>query len=96
MRRVKILSADEFNTLSKIACNTRMDCWFAIQQIDDRDYVYDLEEHEVLNLDEGIRILMEGVDSIESCIICKLTFHEQTVIRNLCKKLDIEVPIMWR
>lgn len=95
-RIMKVLSAAEFNVLGKIASKTKMDCWFSIEQIGDVDLVYDLEGGSYLGLTEGISVLMEGLDCIDNCSSCALNWQEVDVVRKLCKKLNVEIPVLWR
>ena len=84
------LSNDEYNVLNKIACKTKMDCWFYIEQDKSGvDYVRDLEEEQRLSLKDGITQLVEGIGCKENFENCDLSAFEAFVFRNLLEELDI-------
>lgn len=88
-----ILTAAQYNVLGKIARRTKMDCWFMIRQKEDNtDYVYDLEEGVDMTLSDGVRCLMDGIDCPENLAVCELNWIEKTVLRELCRLLEIEIP----
>jgi hypothetical protein len=87
-----ILTAGQYNVLSKIARRTKMDCWFSVKQLDGQDYVYDLEECICLELSEGVGYLMEGLDCPENVESCRLNWIEKTVLIELLKALEVEIP----
>jgi hypothetical protein len=87
-----VLTAGQYGVLSKIARRTKMDCWFCIKQLDGQDYVYDLEECMCLELPEGVGYLMEGLDCPENVESCCLNWIEKTVLIELLKALEVEIP----
>lgn len=55
------LTQEEYYLLSDIAKDTKMDCWFAIQQTGDgEDMVYDFENGKHLLLSDGVFQLLDG------------------------------------
>lgn len=55
------LTQEEYDLLSDIARDTKMDCWFVIQQTGDgEDMVYDLENGKPLLLSDGVFQLLDG------------------------------------
>lgn len=87
----KVLTNEEYNILEKIASNTKMDCWFSIEQDDnEEDYVYDLEENKKLSLYDGLSQLVEGIDCVENYDSCNLTDEEKLTFEHLLYRLDIE------
>ena len=55
------LTQEEYYLLSDIAKDTKMDCWFAIQQTGDgEDIVYDFENERHLLLSDGVFQLLDG------------------------------------
>lgn len=55
------LTQEEYYLLSDIAKDTKMDCWFAIQQNGDgEDLVYDFENGKHLLLSDGVFQLLDG------------------------------------
>jgi hypothetical protein len=92
---VKLLSDEEYNVLNKVARKTKMDCWFSIKQIDGQDYIDDLEAGVCLDLKEGIGDLVDGLDYYETFQWCNLSQTEVFTLKELCRKLDIEIPVCW-
>jgi hypothetical protein len=93
MITVKTLTAAQYNVLNKIARRTKMDCWFLIEQDSNgQDYVHDLESNVNLSLNEGVYCLMEGLDCPENVESCDLNWIEKTVLCELCKMLNIQIP----
>lgn len=91
--RIKTLNAMQYAVLNKIARRTKMDCWFLIiQDRNGKDYVYDVEEGATLSLTDGITGLMEGLDCSENINSCDLNLVEKTVLCELCKELNIDIP----
>lgn len=91
-----ILEDDEYDVLDTIAYRSGMDCWFAIRREgsneppfseDTYDYVYDMENHKKLSLDEGVEDLYDGMTEYKDY---KLTPREIEVFENLLKLLNIE------
>lgn len=90
---IKTLSAAQYAVLNKISRRTKMDCWFLIRQdASGRDYIYDLENKVNLTLNEGVSLLMEGLDCRENVDVCGLNWIEKTVLCSLCSELNILVP----
>jgi hypothetical protein len=87
-----ILTAAQYAVLSKIARRTKMDCWFCIRQLNNQDYIYDLEEGRDYSLQVGLTYLMEGLDCRENVESCDLNWIETTVLCELCKMLDVKIP----
>lgn len=87
-----ILTTAQYSVLNKIARRTKMDCWFSIKQLDGQDYVYDLEDDIDFPLDIGVTYLMEGLDCPENIEVCHLNWIEKTVLCELCKMLNVEIP----
>ena len=93
MVSIKTLTAAQYAVLNKIARRTKMDCWFLIKQDSSgQDYVYDLEEGYCVELDVGIGQLMEGLDCPENVESCNLCWIEESVLRELCRILDVKIP----
>ena len=87
------LTAAQYGVLDKIARRTKMDCWFLIKQDKNGDdYVYDLEEGASIELADGVNGLMEGLDCPENIESCHLNWIEKTVLCELCKMLNIDIP----
>ena len=87
------LTAAQYGVLDKIARRTKMDCWFLIKQDKNGDdYVYDLEEGASIELADGVNGLMEGLDCPENIESCHLNWIEKTVLCELCKMLNINIP----
>lgn len=81
------LSTEEYNVLCKIARNTKMDCWFMIEQgKNGHDFVRDIEEGKRLTLQEGVRELQEGMTTYADC---DLSEQEVKVFETLLIKLAI-------
>ena len=87
------LSYEQYNVLNKIARRTKMDCWFHIQQIDGVDYIYDLEDERIYNLQVGLNYLVEGLDCVENISNCYLSSTEKAVFCELCQILNVIIPI---
>lgn len=87
-----ILTTAQYAVLNKIARRTKMDCWFCIRQLNDQDYVYDVEEGRDYNLKVGLTYLMEGLDCPENVESCNLNWIEKTVLTELLKMLDVDIP----
>lgn len=87
-----ILTTAQYTVLNKIARRTKMDCWFCIRQLNDQDYVYDVEEGRDYNLKVGLTYLMEGLDCPENVESCNLNWIETTVLTELLKMLDVDIP----
>jgi hypothetical protein len=59
------LNSKEFELLTRIAEQSKMDCWFCIKQTKKgEDYVYDLENGKRMSLRTGIYQLMEGIEDM--------------------------------
>ena len=87
------MTAAQYAVLNKIARRTKMDCWFLIKQDENGDdYVFDLEECASIELADGVNGLMEGLDCPENVESCHLNWIEKTVLCELCKMLDVEIP----
>ena len=87
------MTAAQYAVLNKIARRTKMDCWFLIKQDENGDdYVFDLEECASIELADGVNGLMEGLDCLENIESCHLNWIEKTVLCELCKILDVEIP----
>ncbi len=87
------LNAAQYGVLNKIARRTKMDCWFLIvQDHNGDDYVYDLEEGASIELEDGVNGLMEGLDCPENVESCGLNWIEKTVLCELCKMLNVDIP----
>jgi hypothetical protein len=87
------LTTAQYGVLNKIARRTKMDCWFLIKQDPSGDdYVYDIENGINVTLNEGLYLLMEGLDCKENIEACELNWIEKTVLSSLCLELDVPVP----
>lgn len=81
------LTDAEYNVLNRIARQTKMDCWFYIDTYTSGDdYVFDIENSDILTLHEGISALNEGI----VWELLDLTAEEIAVYKNLLKELGIE------
>lgn len=81
-----ILSEQEYNALDKVATASKMDCWFSVQQKDDEDFVFDLENDCRMELRDGIAQLAEGMCDVH---LYGLTAEERTALRDLFARLGI-------
>jgi hypothetical protein len=82
-----LIDKAEFKVLSKIAKETKMDCWFCISETEGGiPHVYDVEQDRIMPISEGISLLLQGVPSYEKC---RLTKEEIEVIEILLNKLQI-------
>lgn len=81
------LTGQEIEILNKLARDTKMDCWFWIDQAENGDnYIFDLEERKKLTLAKGVGLLLEGAS--EECL-SKLTSEEFIVVVDLnCRLLN--------
>ena len=92
---VYILTTAQYDVLSKIAQRTKMDCWFSIEQDPSGyDYVWDLEENERIDLNDGVEQLLEGLDCSENIEACDLDWAERSALCELCEILKIEIPVL--
>lgn len=82
-----ILSEMEYNALDKVATASKMDCWFSVQQKDDEDFVFDLENDCRMELREVITQLAEGMCDIH---LYGLTPEECAALRSLFARLEID------
>lgn len=81
------LSANEYKALTKIARQTKMDCWFSIEQKENgEDFVRDIETGKAYDLKEGVLDLVSGF--VGSCEI-RLLPEEQQAFLTLLDKLGI-------
>lgn len=83
------LTQEEYYLLSDIAKDTKMDCWFAIQQNGDgEDMVYDFENGRHLLLSDGVFQLLDGTtdEDLERLDTSDLL----TLVRLLIKLLGIK------
>lgn len=82
-----ILTNAEYNVLNDISDQTKMDCWFCLETDSaGNDYVFDIENSDILTLYEGISQLNEGI----VLDLLDLTAEEIAVYNNLLKELGIE------
>ena len=82
-----VLTNAEYNVLNSIASQTKMDCWFYLDQYTSgEDFVRDIENSDILTLYEGISQLNEGI----VWELLDLTAEEIAVYKNLLKELGIE------
>ena len=77
----KQFTTDEFNGLNQIAAATKMDCWFSIQEKEDEDIIWDLENNKALSWEEGLSQLAEGI--VDSLSDYKLSQDEIAAVEAL-------------
>ena len=95
----KTLTDYEYKVLSKVARKTGSDCWFVMKQdCHGTDYVYDWEEGKRMCLKTGVGILADSIDCQENFDNCWLEWTERVTLRNLFRKLGIDLgPLVdWR
>ena len=79
-----ILTTIEYNTLNKIAAQTKMDCWFFIKQNKrGQDYVFDLENRKVIGIRRAVAELAEGIVDLNEL---DLTPEEKSAFLALLEK----------
>ena len=86
---LKRLTDAEWRVLTKLASQSKMDCWFLLQT-DIRqgcDYVYDREEKTRLTLSSGIALFNEGLSDLADY---NLKPEEVKTYRNLITKIEME------
>lgn len=82
-----ILTDAEYNVLNLIARQTKMDCWFCLDTYTSgEDYVFDIENSDILTLREGVSQLNEGI----VWELLDLSDEETAAYKNLLKELGIE------
>jgi hypothetical protein len=83
------LTKEEYDVLNKIASISKMDCWFSIQESDDRttDFVVDLENGTKMSLAEGITMLNDGINYPNGYVDCELDETEIVIYENLISKI---------
>ena len=84
------LTTDEFNILNKIATKTKMDCWFHLDNDENGDYVYDLEEGEIVEIRDALSMLIEGIEYPENFFSCDFTINEIVLLDCLCEKYSLD------
>lgn len=88
----KTLTNYEYEVLSKVARKTGSDCWFVIKQdCHGTDYIYDWEQSKRMCLKTGVSILADSIDCQENFDNCCLEWNEKVTLRNLFKKLGINI-----
>lgn len=93
MKSITFLN-EEYNVLNKIASKTGMDCWFYICTNDDGDdVILDLENNdEVMQIEEAILTLLDGIDCLGILHLCDLSKDELITLCNLLSSIDICAP----
>lgn len=97
------LTDDEFEAVSRLAEQSKIDCWFSLKDCDNgktppHTVVYDLERRYDVSLQFGIRVLLEGISWDDT----EQTKHrirddygisdkQYAVVKNLIEKLKIKV-----
>ena len=85
----QLLTAEEYNGLSRIASATKMDCWFWIEQKNGVDFIRDLETGAFMDFTVGLSQLAEGI--IDPLPKLGLTPNEVTAVERLFKRHGIEL-----
>lgn len=83
------LTTDEFNLLNKIATKTKMDCWFHLDNDEGGDYVYDLEEGEIIEIRDALSMLIEGIEDPENFFSCDFTIEEIVTLDCMCEEYSL-------
>ena len=85
---------EEYNVLNKITSKTGMDCWFYICVNDEGDdVILDLEDNDtVMQIEEAIQMLLEGIDNTDILYSCDLSKDELITLCNLLSAIDLHVP----
>ena len=84
MKKTNKLTVFEWNLLQRLSSKARMDWFWLDTDEDDRDYIWDLEEHEELTLKEGILQLDEGLTDLDDY---GLNAREKQIYKELIKKV---------
>lgn len=84
-----IMSEAEYNVLDKILTKSKMEDIFIVQQENENDYIWDIEEGEQLSLKDGLSQICESMEDWRECY--GLTNEDLEVFNKLLEKLEIDM-----
>lgn len=85
-----MLSDEEYELVNKLAGLSGMACWFMLCSTGDEYYVRDVEDCKDLSLSKGLKLLSEGLVSLDD-YLC--TNDEKAVFKVLCERLNINYTV---